>query len=69
MGTGQTAHLVWPVRVAYTSACCSTASGIASRLRCCRYGVLRPLDLIQPYRLEMGVRMAVAKCKSLCTWS
>ena len=23
------------------------------------YGVLRPLDLIQPYRLEMGVRLAV----------
>ncbi|MEP1230208.1 MAG: peroxide stress protein YaaA [Litorimonas sp.] len=29
------------------------------------YGVLRPLDSIQPYRLEMGTRLANARGKSL----
>ncbi|MCC5796687.1 MAG: peroxide stress protein YaaA [Methylophaga sp.] len=29
------------------------------------YGVLRPLDLIQPYRLEMGTRFSNAKGKDL----
>lgn len=29
------------------------------------YGVLRPLDLIQPYRLEMGLPLAVGKAKTL----
>jgi hypothetical protein len=29
------------------------------------YGVLRPLDLIQPYRLEMGVRVATPRGASL----
>ena len=29
------------------------------------YGVLRPLDLIQPYRLEMGTRLATRKGKNL----
>ena len=29
------------------------------------YGVLRPLDLIQPYRLEMGIRLKTAKGKNL----
>src|SRR5690606_8895486 len=29
------------------------------------YGVLRPLDLMQPYRLEMGTRLATSKGKSL----
>ncbi|WP_411032281.1 peroxide stress protein YaaA [Spongiimicrobium sp. 3-5] len=29
------------------------------------YGLLRPLDLIQPYRLEMGTRMPVGKYKNL----
>lgn len=29
------------------------------------YGVLKPLDLIQPYRLEMGTRMSVGKNKNL----
>lgn len=29
------------------------------------YGVLRPLDWIQPYRLEMGVRVATTKAKDL----
>jgi len=29
------------------------------------YGVLRPLDRMQPYRLEMGTRLAVRKSKNL----
>ncbi|HEU4495641.1 MAG TPA: peroxide stress protein YaaA [Flavobacterium sp.] len=29
------------------------------------YGVLRPLDLIQPYRLEMGTKLQVGKHKNL----
>jgi cytoplasmic iron level regulating protein YaaA (DUF328/UPF0246 family) len=29
------------------------------------YGVLRPLDVIQPYRLEMGVRLKVGRAHSL----
>jgi cytoplasmic iron level regulating protein YaaA (DUF328/UPF0246 family) len=29
------------------------------------YGILRPLDLIQPYRLEMGTRLASARGKNL----
>lgn len=29
------------------------------------YGVLRPLDLIQPYRLEMGTKLAHAKLEDL----
>lgn len=29
------------------------------------YGLLRPLDLIQPYRLEMGTRLSVGKSKDL----
>ena len=29
------------------------------------YGVLRPLDLMQPYRLEMGTRLSTAKGKTL----
>ncbi len=29
------------------------------------YGLLRPLDLIQPYRLEMGIELKIGKAKSL----
>src|SRR5690606_21968523 len=29
------------------------------------YGLLKPLDLIQPYRLEMGTHLAVADAKNL----
>ncbi|MAZ49638.1 MAG: peroxide stress protein YaaA [Halobacteriovoraceae bacterium] len=29
------------------------------------YGVLRPLDIIQPYRLEMGTKLKVDKAKNL----
>lgn len=29
------------------------------------YGVLRPLDLMQPYRLEMGTKISIGKAKNL----
>ncbi len=32
------------------------------------YGLLRPMDLIQPYRLEMGSRLENARGKSLYDW-
>ncbi len=32
------------------------------------YGVLRPLDLVQPYRLEMGTRLATPRGDSLYAW-
>ena len=32
------------------------------------YGVLRPLDLMQPYRLEMGSRVATSRGRSLYDW-
>ena len=32
------------------------------------YGLLRPLDLLQPYRLEMGTRFANARGR-ICTRS
>ncbi|WP_232547241.1 peroxide stress protein YaaA [Propioniciclava soli] len=32
------------------------------------YGVLRPLDLVQPYRLEMGTRLRTERGASLYAW-
>jgi len=32
------------------------------------YGVLRPLDALQPYRLEMGTRWANPRGKDLYAW-
>lgn len=32
------------------------------------YGLLRPLDLIQPYRLEMGTRLKTERGKDLYQW-
>src|SRR5690606_22003142 len=29
------------------------------------YGILKPLDLIQPYRLEMGTKLSIGKNKNL----
>ena len=29
------------------------------------YGILKPLDLIQPYRLEMGTQLQIGKYKNL----
>ncbi|HYC41472.1 MAG TPA: peroxide stress protein YaaA [Noviherbaspirillum sp.] len=44
-------------QLAYTQAHVRILSGL--------YGVLRPLDLMQPYRLEMGTRFANARGKDL----
>ncbi|KDO31906.1 hypothetical protein SPRG_03122 [Saprolegnia parasitica CBS 223.65] len=38
------------------------------RILCGLYGILRPLDLIQPYRLEMGQKFANARGKDLYTF-
>ncbi|CAI5721286.1 unnamed protein product [Peronospora effusa] len=35
------------------------------RILCGLYGILRPLDLIQPYRLEMGQKLANSRGKDL----
>ncbi|TDH69620.1 hypothetical protein CCR75_007636 [Bremia lactucae] len=35
------------------------------RILCGLYGILRPLDLIQPYRLEMGQKLATKRGKDL----
>ncbi len=32
------------------------------------YGILRPLDRMQPYRLEMGTKLATARGKDLYAW-
>ena len=32
------------------------------------YGLLRPLDLIEPYRLEMGTRLATSRGRTLYDW-
>jgi uncharacterized protein len=32
------------------------------------YGVLRPLDALQPYRLEMGTRLETSRGRDLYTW-
>ena len=29
------------------------------------YGILKPLDLVQPYRLEMGTKLSIGKNKNL----
>lgn len=44
--------------------------GLQSKLRILSglYGLLRPLDLIQPYRLEMGTSLAVGDNKNLYTF-
>lgn len=47
-----------------------TAEDLAFAQDCLRilsglYGVLRPLDLMQPYRLEMGTKLATEKGKNL----
>ncbi|MBK4736247.1 peroxide stress protein YaaA [Noviherbaspirillum pedocola] len=43
---------------------------LQSRLRILSglYGLLRPLDLMQPYRLEMGTRLKTARGDSLYAW-
>ena len=45
-----------------------TEAGQTLRILSGLYGLLRPLDLIQPYRLEMGVRLATARGRNLYEW-
>ncbi len=45
-----------------------TEAGKTVRILSGLYGVLRPLDLIQPYRLEMGTRVATDRGTSLYDW-
>lgn len=45
-----------------------TEAGKTLRILSGLYGVLRPLDLIQPYRLEMGTRLATDRGGSLYDW-
>jgi len=46
------------------------ASQLKLRILSGLYGVLRPLDLIQPYRLEMGTRFGAGRSKDLYAfWS
>ena len=45
-----------------------TEAGQTLRILSGLYGVLRPLDLIQPYRLEMGVRLGTSRGRNLYEW-
>ncbi|NEX59812.1 peroxide stress protein YaaA [Noviherbaspirillum galbum] len=49
-----------PKQLAYLQSSVRILSGL--------YGVLRPLDLMQPYRLEMGTRLANGRGKDLYTF-
>lgn len=54
---GLQASSLSPARLAWAQEHVAILSGL--------YGVLRPLDLMQPYRLEMGTRLATSKGKNL----
>lgn len=54
---GLDARSLTPKQLAYTQSHVRILSGL--------YGALRPLDLMQPYRLEMGTRFANARGKDL----
>ncbi|MEZ5084721.1 MAG: peroxide stress protein YaaA [Tessaracoccus sp.] len=45
-----------------------TEAGKTVRILSGLYGLLRPLDLIQPHRLEMGTRLATPRGKNLYEW-
>ncbi|RJG14478.1 peroxide stress protein YaaA [Massilia cavernae] len=57
---GFDARTLKPKQLDYTQANVRILSGL--------YGVLRPLDLIQPHRLEMGTRLATPHGKDLYTF-
>lgn len=57
---GLDARTLTPKQLAYTQAHLRILSGL--------YGVLRPLDLMHPYRLEMGVKLANPAGKDLYTF-
>lgn len=54
---GLEAYTMTPSEVAYCQSHVRILSGL--------YGLLRPLDLMQAYRLEMGTSMSIAKKKNL----
>lgn len=54
---GLDAHSLSPLAIEYAQAHGVILSGL--------YGALRPLDLLQPYRLEMGTKLATSKGKTL----
>lgn len=54
---GLEAATLSPAQLDYTQSHVRILSGL--------YGMLRPLDLMQPYRLEMGTRLATARGKNL----
>ncbi|MDF1487336.1 peroxide stress protein YaaA [Tessaracoccus caeni] len=45
-----------------------TEAGKTVRILSGLYGLLRPLDLIQPHRLEMGTRLVTPRGKNLYEW-
>ncbi|MES2297893.1 MAG: peroxide stress protein YaaA [Pseudomonadota bacterium] len=55
--TGLDARSLKPAQLAYTQSNVRILSGL--------YGVLRPLDMIMPHRLEMGTRLANGQGKDL----
>jgi len=55
--TGLDAYTISPAKVNKLQDTLRILSGL--------YGLLKPLDLIQPYRLEMGTQMAVGENKNL----
>ena len=55
--TGLDASALSENRLAYTQSHLRILSGL--------YGLLRPLDLMQPYRLEMGLKMTTKKSENL----
>lgn len=57
---GLDARTLTPKQLAYTQAHLRILSGL--------YGLLRPLDLMHPYRLEMGVKLANPAGKDLYTF-
>ncbi len=54
---GLDAATLSPKQLDYAQSCIRILSGL--------YGLLRPLDLMQPYRLEMGTRLANGRGKDL----
>lgn len=55
--TGLDAYTILPAKVAKLQDTLRILSGL--------YGVLKPLDLIQPYRLEMGTHLPIGESKNL----
>jgi uncharacterized protein len=56
--TGLDAHSISPKKIALLQNRLRILSGL--------YGLLKPLDLMQAYRLEMGTKMPVGESKNVC---